>query len=108
MEGEQLHRDDCQNALQAIHCVGDLHEITRTFLRLRILLVTNDNRAPLEKPIHKQRPQTLERRVRDSVRLRALLKFLTPLLGETFVSLLGRLLMTMGDMSFGLKLVRAG
>lgn len=53
VEGEQLHRNHCQNSLQAVDSVWHRQEIVRKLLRLLVILVTNDNWAPLQKPIHK-------------------------------------------------------
>lgn len=54
MEGQQLHGDDCDNTLQAIHCVWHVQVLICKYLGIHILLVTYDNWAALKRPIDRQ------------------------------------------------------
>lgn len=49
MEGQELHGDNSENALKAVHCVRDRQEIVCKLLCLRVILVTYDNRPPLQR-----------------------------------------------------------
>lgn len=47
MEGEQLQRDDAQDALQAVHAVRHFDAVARVLDGLVILFVADDDGAPL-------------------------------------------------------------
>lgn len=48
MEGEELHGDNSEDALKAVHRVRHGQEIVRKLLCLRVFLVTYDYGAPLQ------------------------------------------------------------
>ena len=54
VEGQQLHGDDRQHGLQAVHCVRHRYELTRLRLRVNIILVANKNGPPLKDVFEKR------------------------------------------------------
>lgn len=60
MEGHELQRDDAEDALQAIYCLGQLHGLVGTLGDLRVIAAADDDGPSLRMKTEDREKVTLE------------------------------------------------